>query len=106
MAGTGIINVPTNLSVFIDSARSGSTGLTKTGGGALTLFGSSTASGTVNINQGLLAVSFDPVLGTAGSAVNINGGALANTVNSFLSARTFTIGASGGSIRPQPNTTL
>ena len=78
--GGGTIDIPTAATILTDSgAIAGSTSLTKIGAGTLTLTGTNTYTGLLNLNVGTVSVAGQANLGsttTSGLTINFNGGAL------------------------------
>ena len=81
---------------------SGTAGLTKSGGGLLTLSGTNTYNGTTALNGGTLSVERSANLGDGSSSLNINNGTLRikgvalTNVSGFGHAMSFTSGSSVG----------
>ena len=111
MAGTGTLtlsnttwDVSSGLTNTVNTALAGTTGLTKTGAGVLSLTGTNKAfTGTVTISNGAILIT-NALAGNLGStttnAITLNGGALytsfaANTTVNYA----MTVGASGGELR-------
>ena len=67
-------------------------GLTKLGAGTLTLTGTNTFTGPVNINAGTLAAASEASLGAAGNTVTVNAGAQLQFVGDTTLARTYNLG--------------
>jgi autotransporter-associated beta strand protein len=91
---TNAISVSAGNAATLASAIQGSTGLTKTGGGTLTLAGANDFSGGLRIQSGTLAISSASALGAASNAIEISGGALSTTASIDLGSRSIT-GADG-----------
>jgi autotransporter-associated beta strand protein len=92
------IDVASGLTAELQSAVSGTVGLTKVNAGTLKLTsGTSTFTGTVNVNAGTLDINADARLGNSANGVTINGGTLLFH-QTFSSSRVYTLGASGGTI--------
>ncbi len=85
-----------NYADIISSTISGVGGLTKIGSGTLTLSGTNTFAGTINVNVGTVAVSSLSNLGN-GTALNFNGGGL-KFLTAFDLARAVAIQAGGASM--------
>lgn len=97
--GTLVVTVDNAAGVLNISApivNNGTTSLTKSGAGLLTLTGTNTFSGNVNINEGVLRVGSELALGPTNTTKSIifNGGTI-NITNSFTpnTRKTWTIGA-------------
>ena len=91
---TNAISVSAGNAATLASVVQGSTGLTKTGGGTLTLAGVNDFSGGLRIQSGTLAISAASALGAASNAIEISGGALSTTASIDLGSRSIT-GADG-----------
>ncbi len=63
---------PAQISLSITAAISGAGGITKTGGGALTLSGGNSYTGNTIVNAGTLNVSSTTALGAAANSLNVN----------------------------------
>lgn len=95
----GQIQVVSAGSATINATVAGTVGLTKLGGGALTLGGTNTYTGSTTITSGTLAVSSDANLGAASGTVTMNGGLLQINGTSFTTTtRPFDLGAGGGNL--------
>lgn len=76
---------------------SGAGSLTKIGTGILTLSGTNSFSGGLQINQGVVAFTSDNNLGNSGGSMTLNGGTLkANSSVTIGATRTITLGSNGG----------
>ncbi len=95
MANTVTQNAPLLTDPSLGATLDG--GLTKSGGGSLTLNAASTYTGGTSINGGTLIVAADPALGAAAGALRFNGGAL-QTAAALSSARPVTFNAAGGTV--------
>ncbi len=103
---TSNISAPNSPSAFsfgptISRPILGANGLTKAGPGNLTLTGTNTFTGGVNMNAGmLLSTSGDAALGTGGAAnaINFNGGIWLHATAAVTSARNVNIAAGGATI--------
>ncbi|MBZ9810849.1 MULTISPECIES: autotransporter-associated beta strand repeat-containing protein, partial [unclassified Mesorhizobium] len=84
----------------ISAVIAGTAGLTKAGGGTLTLSGSNTFTGGVNVNSGSLTVTSNAALGSASNVVNLaNGAGLSTgTTGGSLAGRTVSLAAGQGGI--------
>jgi autotransporter-associated beta strand protein len=91
---TNAISVSAGNAATLASVIQGSTGLTKTGGGTLTLAGANDFSGGLRIQSGTLAISAVSALGAASNSIEISGGALSTTGSIDLGSRSIT-GADG-----------
>ncbi len=81
----------------ISSAITGTAGVTTFGPGTLTLGGTNTFTGGLNINGNTVSVSSDARLGASTNGINLNGGTLLTTANITLgSGRVMTLSANGG----------
>ena len=79
---------------------SGSGRLVKVGGGTLTLTGTNTFGGGVEIRDGIVAIAADGRLGSAAGGLTLDGGTLQSTSGMTLSAaRRLTLGAGGGTLQ-------
>lgn len=93
----------------VSAILAGSGGITKTTNGTLTLSGTSTFSGPVNANGGILSFATSAHLGNASStnALGLSGGTLRYTGAGALDLtanRTATLGASGGTFEVSAST--
>ena len=111
-ATSTVVNSPTSVvsttfnTISAPISGGGTSGVTKTGSGIVTLSGANTYTGGTNINGGMLIVSGtaangDAVLGTtgAGNGISMNGGTLfTNVTGGLTTARNIALGANGGTI--------
>ncbi|MBZ9738665.1 autotransporter-associated beta strand repeat-containing protein [Mesorhizobium sp. CO1-1-4] len=81
----------------ISAVIAGTAGLTKAGGGALTLSGSNTFTGNVNINSGSLSVNANAALGNTSNIVNLANGASLSSSGS-LAGRTVNLTGGQGTV--------
>lgn len=98
---TPTISVTTGTAT-ISSVIAGSAGLTKAGGGTLSLTGANTFTGNVVVNGGVLSLSGDAALGSAGNGISLTSGTLAS-IGALSASREVTIvnggvSASGGAL--------
>ena len=106
------IVVNNNAGVLISGAISGTKGLTKAGGGTLTLSGANTYTGTTTISAGTLSIGSDINLGAApASAVadllTLDGGTLETNATMALHVnRGITLTANGGTLNTDSGTVL
>lgn len=91
----GVIDVDPSKTATIASALGGGAGLTKTGTGILSLSGTNTFTGAVNVNGGTLVIAADNNLGNGANTLTLASGTL-STSATFTSARAVTLGAGGG----------
>ncbi len=97
-AATNALFTGTGVAATIGSVITGSTGLTKSGAGTLTLSGTNTFSGGTTVSAGTLSVSSDANLGGAAGGITVAGGSLAFTSGFTLgSGRTLTAAESTAS---------
>ena len=96
--GAGGGTLQTDAELMAIGTLAGEGGLTKTGGGTLTLTGANTYQGGTRLNAGVLAVSADANLGEASGALRFNGGGL-RTTGAFATARNIDIEAGGGTLQ-------
>ncbi|MDY3563725.1 autotransporter-associated beta strand repeat-containing protein [Gemmata sp. JC673] len=101
LTASGTIDVATGGSLTISGAigdGASSFGLTKTGGGTLTLSGANTYDGTTTISGGVLGVATDANLGSG--AVALDGGTLGVTSSGSIPTidNAINIGSNGGTI--------
>ena len=94
---TNSISVATGATTSIGSVIAGSSGLTKSGGGSLSLSASNTFFGGVRIQSGTLAINGDAALGDTSNAIEFNGGTLAPSGSIDLGSRQIsgTFGSAG-----------
>ena len=111
-AANTVVNSPTSVvsttfnNISAPISGGGTSGVTKTGSGIVTLSGANTYTGGTHINGGLLivagtAANGDAVFGAtgAGNDLSINGGTLfTNVTGGLTTARNITLGANGGTI--------
>jgi autotransporter-associated beta strand protein len=105
--GGGTFDVTTGSSLTVDGALSGSTGLTKSGAGALVLGGANTGfSGSVAINGGTMRISAANNLGD-GSAINTVtlDNAVLNGTATLSDSRGYTIGNANSTLTADSGTT-
>ncbi|MBZ9991131.1 autotransporter-associated beta strand repeat-containing protein, partial [Mesorhizobium sp. BH1-1-5] len=81
----------------ISAIIAGTAGLTKAGGGTLTLSGSNTFTGNVNINSGSLSVNANAALGDTSNFVNLANGASLSSSGS-LTGRTVNLNGGQGAV--------
>ncbi|MBZ9806239.1 autotransporter-associated beta strand repeat-containing protein, partial [Mesorhizobium sp. ES1-6] len=81
----------------ISAVIAGTAGLTKAGGGTLTLSGSNTFTGNVNINSGALFVNANAALGNTSNIVNLANGTTLSSSGS-LTGRTVNLTSGQGAV--------
>ena len=99
--GTAEARVYAVNSFNIGSAITGTGGLTKGGGGTLTLTNAANSfSGGqgITINGGTISIAADAALGNAANVVRLNNGGTLQTSATFSTARNFTLGQAGGGV--------
>jgi fibronectin-binding autotransporter adhesin len=104
LAGTTPTIEVVNNSTFIDAVVTGSSGLTKSGGGILFLNGANNYTGTTTVNGGILDVdntSKGPL--SSGALALSNGGYLRIVSTNVASTDPVTVGTGGGSISVNGN---
>ena len=75
----------------INSNLAGTAGLTKAGAGILTLTGTNSFSGGVNVTEGRLNVSGDSALGAASNGIALSSGATLHSTGALSSSRVITL---------------
>ncbi|HEX2888801.1 autotransporter-associated beta strand repeat-containing protein, partial [Vineibacter terrae] len=75
----------------ISSVIAGSAGITKTGGGVLTLTGANTFTGDITVSGGGLSLSGDAALGDAGNGISLANGTSVGSTGALAGSRVVTI---------------
>jgi autotransporter-associated beta strand protein len=91
----------------VSAVLGGTNGVTKTTAGSVTLSGTNTFTGAVNLNAGTLAVSAVANLGAASTTLNFAGGTLGYTGSGALdlgAGRVATVTAAGGTVNVSSGT--
>ena len=91
---SSFISVDASISSIISGVITGSTGLTKIGGGELTLSGANTFAGSVSITAGSLSVSSDSAFGATDNDIAVNS-ALTSTASTLALSSGRTVTGSG-----------
>ncbi|MBE1159678.1 autotransporter-associated beta strand repeat-containing protein [Dyella acidiphila] len=83
----------------ISSVLAGSAGLTKTGASQLTLTGTNTFTGAINVSAGTLAVSTDAGLGNASNSITLAAGTGLTSTGVLASSRVVTLSSGSEALR-------